>query len=110
MPTMEIGIEILHPDAAGEIMLDVEFKYRSGTGDIYTIHGWDQGDPPEIEIEHIYWPYERRRHEDESGKNRYVKDQIDIPTSMLPLDVFEAIEAEIIEKYNPADDCPEPTP
>ena len=103
MPSAEVEIEIVAKSAAGTVLLDIEFKYQSGSCDSYTHYGWEQGDPAEIEIEHIYWPYERRRRNDEAGEARYVRDHIDIPTSMLPLDVYEEIEAHILETFDPRD-------
>ena len=105
MATRQVSIEILHPEAAGEIVLDVEFKCQGGSpahmGSLsYPGH---PSDPPEIEIEHIYWPYHRLRRPDEPGEG-LILDHIDLPLNALPTNVSEAIEAEIVEKHDPADD------
>lgn len=99
MPSMSISIEILHPNAAGEVVLDVDFTYRGGSPASF----YDPGDPPEVEIETIFWPIERLRRPDEPGTERFVKDHIEMPYSGLPSAVTEAIEAQIAETFNPAE-------
>ena len=62
MPTMDIGLEILFSDdAADEIGLTVDFYYQAGMpahmGSLtYAGH---PADPPEIEIDTIFWPIKR---------------------------------------------------
>ena len=99
MANMEIGIEIFFgQEAAGEIVLSVDFKWRSGTpahmGSLsYPGH---PAEPPEIEIETIFWPINRW----DSVKKVAIPDHIKMPISGLPLNVVEAIEAYIIENYD----------
>jgi hypothetical protein len=99
MPSMDIGIEVCFgKEAAGEIVLSVDFKWRAGSpahmGSLsYPGH---PADPPEIEIETIFWPVERWDRE----KKVAIADHIEMPYSGLPLDVAEAIEAYIIEHYD----------
>jgi len=95
---MDIGLEVLMSDeASGEVVVSVDFKYRSGSpahmGSLsYAGH---PADPPEIELETIFWPYERW----DLVKKTNIPDHIEMPVSGLPLAVSEAIEAYIIENY-----------
>ena len=103
MPSMDIGVEICFgQEAAGEVVLLVDFKWGAGSpahmGSLsYPGHS---ADPPEIEIETIFWPIVRWDRE----KATFVDDHIEMPLSGLPLSVIEAIESYIIETYNPADE------
>lgn len=53
-------------------------------------------DPPEIEVETIFWPIERW----DAEKKQAIPDHIEMPYSGLPLNVVEAIESYIIEHYD----------
>lgn len=103
MPSMDISIELCFgKEAAGEITLSVEFQWRAGVpahmGSLsYPGH---PAEPPELEIETIYWPYERW---DKESRQR-IPDHIEMPYSGLPASVAEAIEAYIIENYDDTQD------
>jgi hypothetical protein len=96
---MDIGIEVCFgKEAAGEITLLVDFKWRSGSP--AHMGSWSYpghpAEPPELEIETIFWPIERWNKE----KKIMVQDHIEMPYSGLPTSVAEAIEAYIIEHYD----------
>jgi len=103
MPSMDISVEVcLGDDAAGEVVLSVDFSYGAGSpahmGSLtYPGH---PADPPEVEIETIFWPITRY----DKATNKHVEDHIEMPESGLPLSVGDAILDQIIEKYDPADD------
>ncbi len=103
MSSMDIGVELMMSDeAAGEVVLGVDFKYRAGAaahlGSLsYPGH---PADPPEIEIETIFWPIEKW----DAGKKVFVPDHIVMPPSGLPTSVLEAVEAHICEHYIESDD------
>lgn len=106
MPSMDVGIEVAFgKEAGGELVLSVDFRYRAGTSDTYDASrggpgGWDPGDPPELEIETIYWPIQKW----DAEKKAWVGDHIEMPYSGLPLNVAEAIEAHIIANYDDSHD------
>lgn len=102
MPSIDVPIEILRgADASGEVVLSVDFEYRPGSpahmGSL-TFPG-DPGDPPEVEIERIFWPITRWDRE----KRENVADHIEMPWSGLPNSVVDAVEVFIIENYNEPD-------
>ena len=103
MPSMDVSVEVIFgKEAAGEIVLSVDFKWRSGSpahmGSLsYPGH---PADPPEIEIETIFWPIERF----DKATGKHIPDHIEMPYSGLPLSVGEAIEAYIIEHYDDSHD------
>ena len=103
MSSMDIGIEVMLSDeATGEVTLSVDFKYRAGSpahmGRLsYAGH---PADPPEIEIETIFWPIERW----DAEKKENTADHIEMPSSGLPTSVIEAIEAHICEHYDESAD------
>lgn len=107
MPSMDIGIEVCFgQEAAGEIVLSIDFSWRAGSpahmGSLsYPGH---PADPPEMEIETIFWPIERWDAEQKAA----VKDHIEMPYSGLPTTAAEAIEAYIIENYDDSQDYDEP--
>ena len=114
--SMEVSIEVMLSDeAAGEVVLDVDFKVTSSgcaahMGSLsYAGH---PAEPPEISIEHIYWPYHRKLKEGEQRTERlgtpegFTLDHIDMPWSALPQNVAEAIEAYIVEHWE--DPGPDP--
>ena len=102
MPSMDVGIEICFgKEAAGEIVLSVDFKWRAGSpahmGSLsYPGH---PAEPPEVEIETIFWPFERYDKE----KKATVKDHIEMPWNGLPTSVAEAIYEYIVEHYDDSD-------
>lgn len=98
MASMDVSVEVCFgKEAAGEIVLSVDFKYRSGSFDT-----WEQpADPPELEIETIFWPIQRWDKE----KRAHVADHIEMPYSGLPGPVADAIEAYILENYQSYDDA-----
>lgn len=106
MPSMDIGVEVSHSDqASGEITLNVGFSYRAGSpahmGSLY--YPGHPADPPEVEIETIFWPIKRF----DKATNTTVDDHIEMPESGLPLSVGDAIQEYIIEHYDPTDDEPD---
>lgn len=79
------------------IVATIDFSYRAGSpahmGSLsYPGH---PADPPEIEIETIFWPIGRW----DPKKNIMMPDHIEMPQSGLPTAVMEAIEAYICEHY-----------
>lgn len=104
MPSMDIPIEVISgKDAAGEVVLTIDFQYRPGSpahmGSLsYPGH---PADPPEVEVETIFWPIKRW-----DGR-QFVDDHIEMPPSGLPVDIGEFIDQHIAENYNPAEDEPD---
>ena len=83
-------------------MLSVDFSYRAGTADSYDASrggpgGWDPGDPPEMEIETIFWPVVKW----DAAKREFVPDHIEMPYNALPSKIADAIEIYILENYEP---------
>ena len=96
MPSMDVGVEIAFGDeASGEIVLSVDFKYRGG--EMASFYPPDPGSPAEVEIETIFWPVQRW----DAEKREHVADHIEMPYFGLPQSVAEAIEAYIVERYEP---------
>ena len=100
---MDVGIEVCFgQEAAGEIVLSVDFKWRAGApahmGSLsYPGH---PADPPELEVETVFWPVERW----DPVKKVAIPDHIEMPYSGIPASVAEAIEAYIIEHYDDSHD------
>ena len=87
MPSMDISIKISCGDAAGEVVLTVDFTYAPGVpahmGSLnYPGH---PAEPPEIELAMIFWPIERW----DVVKRAFVSDHIEMPESGVPQDVSE---------------------
>jgi hypothetical protein len=92
--------------ASGEVVLSVAFKWSAGSpahmGSLsYAGH---PADPPELEIETIFWSIEWWDPE----KKVAVRDHIEMPYSGMPAHVMDAIEAHIIEHYDDSHDYDEP--
>lgn len=103
MPSMTLELELDFHEGTGTVELDVEFSYTPGSSDLYTQNGWIQGDPAEVEITKVYWPYERKRKEEETGLEPYVKDHFELPLSGLPNGVWEGMMIYILENYEVED-------
>jgi len=106
--TMQVTVELLHPSAAREVHLDVEYKFSSGSSDYFSgsLGAWLPGDPAEVEIEHIYWPHTRPATPEERKRLgcARVDDQHDV-LLMLPDDIYQAIEEEVAERHVDEPDC-----
>ena len=103
MASMDISLEVsLSNEASGEVQISVDFGYVAGSpahmGSLtYAGH---PADPPEIDIQEIYWPIKRW----DAEKQEHVDDHIVMPHWGLPDSVLEAIEAHICQRYDPGED------
>lgn len=100
MASMDVTIDICFgEDASAPVDLSIDFSYRRGSpahmGSL-TYPG-DPGEPPEVEIEKVFWPIQRW----DKDRREFVPDHEVVPVTILPTDIYEAIEAHIAEHYNP---------
>jgi hypothetical protein len=95
MPSISIPLELSTTGVHKEIILEVDFKIISrGRRATY----YDPPEGPEIEIETIFWPSMRRKKVDNVWTS--VPDHIEMPMDYLPDEILEAIDEEVIERYD----------
>jgi hypothetical protein len=98
MPSMDITLELsFGKEASEEIILSVDFSYKAGSPANYgsLTYPGHPAEPPEVEIETIFWPVQRFDKE----KRAFVADHLEITTSLIPDKIYEAMVEHICLNY-----------
>lgn len=109
MPNMTISLELVTAGASAEVEVEVEFTFAPGSPGYFNAMTGDGEAPygPEVEVEHIWWPYQKFVAAKGETASRFVDDVFDAPLGAIPDGIIEDIVNTIIENYNPADDAPD---
>lgn len=103
MPSMDVPLQIGLGKEAGDLVdLSVDFKVTASGCPAHMgsmSYPGHPAEPPEIEIETIFWPFKRWN----ESTGLWVADHIEFPHTGLPDEVYEAIQDHIVENYEPED-------